>query len=340
MKKNTVALIGNYNYYQRSPAWKKALEELNFTVEKIDEPLSNRNSKKFYFRIQQHFLMGPTFWQEKAIAINHIIKSKADINIFHKSLAFDDADIAKIKKLTGAHNVLYNNDNIFGPLASEAYWRRMRSAIQEFDLILAYRQSCVENYKKCGAKKVYLLKSYYLPWLHYSDASCEKIYDVTFIGHYEDDGRSDYMASLIRSCNANYLLKGAGWDKVKGNIPWALWNTDPIFGDAYANALRQSKIALAFFSTLNQDLYTRRVFEIPACGAMLMSPRTDVMVNLYKEDEEAVFFESKEELIDKIKFYLTNDGIRSQIANKGLERAVKSGYDIYSRMREWMAFVE
>ena len=45
--------------------------------------------------------------------------------------------------------------------------------------------------------------------------------------------------------------------------------------------------------------------------------------------------EVKDELKDKIQFYLKNDSAREKIANNGYERCRKSGYDIYSRMKQW-----
>ena len=67
---------------------------------------------------------------------------------------------------------------------------------------------------------------------------------------------------------------------------------EPVFGDDYAKALCGAKVCLAFLSKLNRDSYTRRCFEIPACGNVMLAERTADLCRMFKEDEEACFFSS------------------------------------------------
>jgi spore maturation protein CgeB len=79
------------------------------------------------------------------------------------------------------------------------------------------------------------------------------------------------------------------------------------------------------------------VFEIPAAGGFLLSERTPVMRTLYEEGEEAEFFSSTAELVEKCRYYLENEDLRRQIAQAGHQRCITSGYDVVSRMRQWWA---
>jgi spore maturation protein CgeB len=72
----------------------------------------------------------------------------------------------------------------------------------------------------------------------------------------------------------------------------------------------------------------------------MLSQRTETMRSLYTEDKEAIYYDSAEELVDKARFYLANDTEREKIAKAGHKRCIESGYDIYSRMREWLAVVD
>jgi len=60
------------------------------------------------------------------------------------------------------------------------------------------------------------------------------------------------------------------------------------------------------------------------------------MTSLYEEDKEAVFYRSSEELVDKVRFWLRHEDARRRVAEAGWRRCASSGYDIYSRMREWL----
>jgi spore maturation protein CgeB len=101
----------------------------------------------------------------------------------------------------------------------------------------------------------------------------------------------------------------------------------------YAKALCGADICLCFLSKINRDVYTRRCFEIPACGRLLLAERTYELQTLFKEDEEACFFSSEEELTNKVCWLLENPTIRNKIAESGQKRVWKDGHDIYSRTK-------
>ncbi len=98
-------------------------------------------------------------------------------------------------------------------------------------------------------------------------------------------------------------------------------------------------MALCLFSRLNRDEYTRRVFEIPACGALLLCERTPTMESLYRDGKEAVYFSSPEELVSKAKWLLAAPDEARAIAEAGRQRCLGSGYDVRSRMSEMLAWL-
>ena len=83
-----------------------------------------------------------------------------------------------------------------------------------------------------------------------------------------------------------------------------------------------------------------RCLAIPACGAFMLAERTDDLRQLFKEGEEAEFFDSSSELIEKIKYYLANPHIREKIAKKGYERCHQSCYSNYDRLKEMVFFIK
>ena len=105
-----------------------------------------------------------------------------------------------------------------------------------------------------------------------------------------------------------------------------VWNAD------YSKAICGAKVALCFFSKLNRDTYTRRCFEIPATGTMLLSEYSDDIASLYAAGKEADFFKSKQEMINKLRLYLEDGNLRRQVAEGGHQRAIRDGHDIVSRM--------
>jgi spore maturation protein CgeB len=55
---------------------------------------------------------------------------------------------------------------------------------------------------------------------------------------------------------------------------------------------------------------------------------SDDLNNIFKEGIEAEYFINKEEMIDKIKFYLSNDEKRIRIANNGYKKLRKGKHEV------------
>jgi spore maturation protein CgeB len=133
------------------------------------------------------------------------------------------------------------------------------------------------------------------------------------------------------------IWSGGDWPRqILGNLYNHLQPIEPVLGNDYPKALCGAKICLAFLSKLNRDTYTRRCFEIPACGRLMLAERTDDLQKLFKEDEEACFFSSNEELVQKVRWLLANPEIRERIAAAGLQRVWADGHDVASRARQFL----
>ena len=60
---------------------------------------------------------------------------------------------------------------------------------------------------------------------------------------------------------------------------------------------------------------------------------------MFREDEEAAYFRTKEEFIQKLDLYLTDDKRRSSVARSGYQRVISDGHDIVSRMKSMLSMV-
>jgi hypothetical protein len=164
--------------------------------------------------------------------------------------------------------------------------------------------------------------------------------DVLFAGHYEPDKRIEYLDALVA---AGVTLKVFGPDYppelrapcLAGSLP-----VKALPAEEYNKALCGAKIALSFFSTLNRDTYTRRCFEIPSTGTLMLCEYSADVATLFEEGKEAEFFRSKEELVSKAKALLADPERRARIAAAGRRRVIADGHDIVSRMKQVLGWVE
>jgi spore maturation protein CgeB len=236
---------------------------------------------------------------------------------------------------------IYNNDNPFGPDADMPIWRHFRTLIPVVDTCFVYRRSNIAQYESAGAKSVKLLRSYFQREVHrpviLSESDRKRFEtEVVFVGHCEPDSRLELLDRLIDS-GIGVRLFGTDWHRHARGHRWeARLPIEPLHGDDYVRAIAAARIALVFLSKRNHDDYTRRCFEIPAIGTLMLAPRTDELLSLFREDEEAAFFDGPDELVAKAKLYLADPRRRQQVGEAGRARCLQDGHDADSRARQFL----
>jgi hypothetical protein len=247
----------------------------------------------------------------------------------------------------------YNNDDPFSPRASKRMWRHLLRGLPEYHIMFAYRHANVEQFLEAGARRAALLRSWFIPerMRPVTPTAVEQERygsDVTFIGHYEADGRVEMLKAIVdRRIRLRLFGPGKGegsgdWDGAIGAFEQMrhLVPVRPVWNEDYNKALCGAKIALCFLSKLNRDTYTRRCFEIPASGTLMLSEYTPDLATLFKEGVEADFFRSEAELVEKVEYYLANEEVRGRVADAGRRRVIADGHDVVSRMREMLSHIE
>lgn len=226
--------------------------------------------------------------------------------------------------------VVYHNDNPFTNFKDRLKCRHFLSGLRHAHVTAVYRPNNVEEALAHGAQRVELLLPSFIRDLHRPLRGMQKT-DVIYVGHYEPDDRMDALLAL-HEAGVDVQVRGPGWQSVQKRHHWiSQQKIERLWGDAYVSALSNARIALAFLSKRHGDVYTRRCFEIPACGSLLMAPRTPQLQELFREGVEAVFWSSTNELVDKVILYLSHESDRAQIAAAGHRRVNDEGHDEYGR---------
>jgi spore maturation protein CgeB len=300
-------------------------------------------------RAQCKYMFGPVVGRVNRDLISRVKKDQPDVVFIYRGSHVYRKTLKYVKKVA-PHAVIvgYNNDDPFSPFYPKWKWRHFISGIPEYDLVLAFRQHNLKEFKEAGAKRVELMRHWFIPERNHpvdlSDEDRQRFEcDVVFVGHYEEDGRLDCLEEIERrGWRLRIFGPGYEWDPVirhsrllRKHMPVNL-----VWSDDYNRALCGAKVALCFFSKLNRDTYTTRCFEIPASGAVLMSEYSDDIANMYDSDKEAVFFRNTDELQTKLEFLLIDDKLRKQIAAAGMRRVWIDGHDVVSRMKKMDEWIE
>jgi spore maturation protein CgeB len=245
------------------------------------------------------------------------------------------------KLLEGAVFVSYQDDNPFGRRRGErGWWSIFLETLACYDAHLVKRESDVQKYVSLGARNVKVFVHGYLPSLFRPAGPsevglCER--DVIFVGTNLDD-RAVFFEKLLRE-GIKVEIFGNLWKK--SIVYWKQRKAfrPALLGEAYVRALWKSKIGLGLVSSSNLDEYTYRTLEIPATGTFLLAKRTKTHQAWFEEGQEAEFFGSVEECVDKIKFYVRCDTARRRIALAGYLRCLRSDYRLTRRVSEALTWL-
>lgn len=232
-----------------------------------------------------------------------------------------------------------NNDNPFSAKHEFYKWRLLKQGIRFYDLYYAYRHSNIQQFKDAGCSNVRLLRSFFIRETSKPIQACAKSIDLVFIGHWEPDGRDAYVSSLLDLPNLTFKIYGTGWDKslLADQITQRQGAVYPVFSEQYNEAINRAKIALVLLSGLNEDTYTRRVFEITAAKTMMLSQFTDDLTSLFQDEKEVIYFRNVKELCSKVAYFSTHERERDIVATAGYQRVMQDGHEAVDRARQMLS---
>jgi len=340
-----ILVVGDGHSEIHEVAVASAFEKLGHRVETFywfTYFISSNKLTRLWRRVQNKFLFGPAVIKINSDLVQLADRYRPELVFIYRGTHIFPRTINAIRSIVpGCIFLGYNNDDPFAEGHSRLLWRHFLESTASYDLMFAYRHHNLVDFQRIGAKQVELLRSWYLPDSNRPmQLSANDILqygcDVVFIGHLENDGRLQLLEEIARhGINLRVFGPPYEWNQAleESEILRHLSPVQLVWGEEYNKALCGAKIALCFFSKLNRDTYTRRCFEIPAAGTLMLSEYSDDLASLYREGEEADFFRNKEELIQKVTHYTENESSRLEVAANGRKRVVLDGHDIVSRMK-------
>lgn len=292
---------------------------------------------KYIISVQHYFNIGPGIYLLNKKIRKFVKQKKYDIVLVDNKPYLTLRTLGIIKQLQPSIKIAnLLTDDPFGRFSKS--WRLLKKAVTLYDIFLVQREVNIEELKNIGAKNVALCLRSFDPEFNrpilLDGADRNKFGTIVgFVGSYEDI-RASYIAYLIQN-GVPVTVTGAGWI---GGQYWEIikpfYKAPFVYGDDFNKTICGMDIALHFLRHANRDEQDSRTFEIPACGTFMLAEKSKVHLSLFDDSKEAVFFTTKEELLEKAKYYLTNPGERIKIAKAGFERCKKSGYSHKDRLIE------
>jgi spore maturation protein CgeB len=306
-----------------------ALERLGHSVVPLNsfeyEP-NNAIVQKVVYRLAA----GPSVNRLNRDLLQMAEREKPDLVWTDKLLSMQPQTLVKLRAM-GIAMVSYMIDNPFG-VRQDPGWRLYMKDIPYYDLHVVQRDANIADYMSRGARDVIKIQTAYEPTIHFpppagwSDKDRDR--EVSFIGT-PYDRRGEFLTRLWKEFGLPVTVSGGlVWKRhLSTEAVAAMYRGHgELFKDVYREGIWKSKINLSFLTHSNHDEFAHKSFEIAACEGFLLVERSDGHLQRFVEDEEAVFFSTIEECVEKIRRYLPDEGARARIAAAGRLRAERSGY--------------
>lgn len=187
-----------------------------------------------------------------------------------------------------------------------------------FTYVSTTATSALPKYEKIGYKNV-IKTQWACNHFTYKKLNLPLKYEVTFVG--QPHGRRKKIIEKLRHAGINVQTWGHGWENGRVSQEEMI----RIFNQSKIN-LNLSNSSQPWWKNIlhgqeHQQIKGRN-FEIPGCGGFILSGQADNLENYYKIGKEIDVYKNTNNLIEKIKYYLSHDEERERITQAGLKRTI------------------
>lgn len=174
--------------------------------------------------------------------------------------------------------------------------------------VTSYREAC-EKYLYEGGIPLYLPEGGNQD-IFRPIAGVAKDIDVCFVG--KNYGIREDVVNFLKNNGVNIQVYGSGWPN------------GPVSISKLVESYSRSKIAIGFSDSWANENFDipGRDFEVPLIGPMYLTQYNAKIADYYIPGQEIVLYKDKQDLLEKIRYYLNNDNERENIAKNGRMRAL------------------
>lgn len=168
----------------------------------------------------------------------------------------------------------------------------------------------------------------------------ERDIDIVFVGAIYEN-KMPLLARVRKAFGKRFVMYGLA--SLKKNVYFNAkfgfpgW-IRPLPFERYVPLYQRARIGINVHNRGKYTVGSYRLFELPANGVMQISDGGEYLSTFFEPDREIAGYETADELIDRIKYFLEHDGERESIARAGYRRVMRD-HTIALRLRQAGALI-
>jgi hypothetical protein len=211
---------------------------------------------------------------------------------------------------------------------------------REYDLIVSSLPHFVSRFQRDGIASEYLKLAFGSKVLARLGNQPASSYDAVFVGSLSagHNKRIRFLETVVRSGALD--VWGQNVNSLSENSPLR----PRYHGEAWAlemyRVLRDAKIALNNHIDLAQGYANNmRLFEATGVGTLLLTDAKDNLTDMFEPGREVITYQSADDCVELINYYLEHDSERETIAVAGQQRTLAQ-HTYHRRMEELLPMLE
>ena len=331
-----IFIVGQFEEGSLCSSYLRSFRQLGCEVSFFDELQEYRNVSAFTG--QRYLNKALETWFTMVMNKKLIEETRnyaADLWIIIKGQRILPETISKIKKEKRAIFFNINPDDPFNKNRG-ASSENVRKALKKFDCYFIWSKNILKKLKQARVQRTEYLPFAFDPTISYPlqiSSEDRRLYghDLVFLGNWE--ARREKWLRYLKDLDLA-IWGGVYWkQRCRDRGVIAKWQGREIEAKDISKVFNASKISLNILRKQNLGSINMRTFEVAASGAFVLAERSEEAKEFFKEDEEAVYFSTAEELKEKVRYYLAHEELRNRIAQNGYQRCIFSNYSYLGRAK-------
>jgi spore maturation protein CgeB len=197
--------------------------------------------------------------------------------------------------------------------------RNLTDAFREADAFFCFDQEYIPRVQDLGVLNVFLLpNASNVQMIEGRTNNDQKEFDLCFVG----SCNNERARQLMELSDYSILVGGPYWGDNLQEVKNFQVMDKVISPDEFGACYRRAQIGINFHSSNCKSALNSRTFDISANGVFQLVPKLSAAKECFEIDEELVLYESIEELIEKIDYFLHEKVLREQIGYRAHLRTV------------------
>lgn len=305
----------------------------DITTYDIASPYYVRVSQSIINKCINKVLPGMFFMPINKALIQFLNAKHFDVILVFKGLTLFPETI-KLLKQHAKLLCCYNPDHPYKFFAEGSGNSNIARSIPLYDMYLTYAVRIAAD-----LRKIYNVNSHIIPFGYDNKSVINTVApkdDIKnkwlFIGAYDKERASFLHKLAVKNLRIYGDLKWSSRNKFSTVLQEAYGNRS-IYDEEYKSFVTMGGgvINLLRRQNIEENSHNMRTFEVPGYGGLLIANRTEEQLSFFEEGREAIYFETIEELKDKLHYLEANPQQIEKIKRAAAERSQKSNYSYFHR---------